>query len=413
MAELVVHQEKVTKEVADELIKICPFNAIKYEDGEIEIDAACKMCKICVKKGPKGVIEYVKEETPRINKSIWKGITVYVDHIKGRIHPVTFELIGKAKELASKVNYPVYCIFIGYQILDSAEELLHYGVDGVFIYDYKELEHFRIEPYTAVFEDFINNIKPSIILVGATPIGRSLAPRVAARFKTGLTADCTSLDIKKNSDLVQIRPAFGGNIMAQIMTPNSRPQLATVRYKVMNAPEREEKAFNKITVCSMDVKKFKSDIEVLKVTQKEQEENIEEAEIIVVAGRAIKTQQDMSLAYELAEVLGGNFAGTRPLIEAGWIDPRRQIGLSGRTVKPKLIITLGVSGAVQFTAGMKSADYIFAINKDPKAAIFSVAHYGIIGDIYEIIPKLLKKIKDAKGLPEEILPKYAVPVSEN
>lgn len=200
--------------------------------------------------------------------------------------------------------------------------------------------------------------------------------------------------------------------MAKIVTPNSRPQLATVRYKIMTAPERSEKASGKITVCSMDINRFESNVDVIKVTKKEPEENISEAEIIVVAGRAIKTQKDMSLAYELAEVLGGNFAGTRPMVEAGWIDAKRQIGLSGRTVKPKLIITLGISGAVQFTAGMKSADYIFAINKDPKAAIFSVAHYGIIGDIYEVVPKLIENIKQIKGLTGE-LPKYVAPASRN
>ncbi|MDD5658565.1 MAG: FAD-binding protein [Actinomycetota bacterium] len=412
MGKLRINQNLVNDEIAKKLIKICPFGSIEYINGTLDINAGCKMCKLCVKKGPKGVIEFIEEEIVKVDKNAYKGITVYVDHVEGEIHPVTYELIGKAKELAAKVNYPVYCIFLGYQILDKAEELLHYGIDEVFIYDYKELEHFRIEPYVSAFEDFINKIKPSVILVGATTVGRSLAPRVAARFRTGLTADCTVLDIKENTDLIQIRPAFGGNIMAKIITPNSRPQLATVRYKIMTAPQRNEKPGGKITVRSMDVNKFKSNIDVIKVTKKEPEENISEAEIIVVAGRAIKTQKDMSLAYELAHVLEGNFAGTRPMVEAGWIDPKRQIGLSGRTVKPKLIITLGISGAVQFTAGMKSADHIFAINKDPKAAIFNIAHYGIVGDIYEVVPKLIENIKKIKGLTGE-LPKYAAPTSRN
>jgi electron transfer flavoprotein alpha subunit len=412
MGKLLIHQDLINEEVAEKLVKLCPFGSIEYKDGKIDIDAGCKMCRLCVKKGPNGVIEFVEEQAPKVDKSAYKGIAVYVDHSEGKIHPVTYELIGKATELAEKVKYPVYCIFLGYQILESAEKLLYYGVDKVFIYDYRELEYFRIEPYAAAFEDFINNIKPSTILVGATTIGRSLAPRIAARFRTGLTADCTMLDIKENSDLVQIRPAFGGNIMAQIITPNSRPQIATVRYKIMTAPIKTKEPHGEIVVCSMDVSRFESDIEVVKVTKKAAEENISESEIIVVAGRGIKTQKDMSLAYELAEVLGGNFAGTRPMVEAGWIDAKKQIGLSGRTVKPKLIITLGISGAVQFTAGMKSADYIFAINRDPKAAIFSVAHYGIIGDIYEIVPKLIENIKREKGLTGK-LSKYAAVVSRN
>jgi electron transfer flavoprotein alpha subunit len=412
MGKLLIHQNLVNEEIAEKLINLCPFSSIEYRDGELDINAGCKMCRLCVKKGPNGVIEYIEEQAPKVNKTAYRGIAVYVDHTEGKIHPVTLELIGKAKELAGKVGYPVYCIFLGYQVLESAQELLFYGVDKVFVYDYIELKHFRIEPYAAAFEDFINNVKPSSILIGATTIGRSLAPRIAARFRTGLTADCTKLDIKDNSDLIQIRPAFGGNIMAQIITPNSRPQIATVRYKIMTAPKKSDEASGEIIICSMDTAKFESDIEVLKVTKKETEENISESEIIIVAGRGIKTQKDMSLAYELAEVLGGNFAGTRPMVEAGWIDAKKQIGLSGRTVKPKLIITLGISGAVQFTAGMHSADYIFAINRDPEAAIFSVAHYAIIGDIYEIVPKLIKNIRQAKGLIKEI-PKYSAPKSMN
>jgi electron transfer flavoprotein alpha subunit len=412
MGKLLIHQDLVNEEIAEKLVNLCPFGSIEYKDGKIDIDAGCKMCRLCVKKGPNGVIEFVEEPAPKVDKGAYKGIAVYVDHVEGEIHPVTYELIGKAKELAEKVKYPVYCIFLGYQILESAEKLLYCGVDKVFIYDYRELEHFRIEPFTAAFEDFINNVKPSTILVGATTIGRSLAPRIAARFRTGLTADCTMLDIKENSDLIQIRPAFGGNIMAQIITPNSRPQIATVRYKIMTAPRQTKEHSGEIVVCSMDTARFESDVEVIKVTKKEPEENISESEIIVVAGRGIKTQKDMSLAYELAEVLGGNFAGTRPMVEAGWIDAKKQIGLSGRTVKPKLIITLGISGAVQFIAGMKSADYIFAINRDPKAAIFSVAHYGIIGDIYEIVPRLIENIKKEKGLTGK-LSKYAAVVSRN
>ncbi|OYO95562.1 electron transfer flavoprotein subunit alpha, partial [Lachnotalea glycerini] len=192
-------------------------------------NAGCKMCKLCVKKGPVGVMEFIETETKKVNKDLWKGISVYVDHVGGSIHPVTMELIGKARDLAAVVHFPVYCVFIGYHIKEKAEELLQYGVDEIFVYDYEELKDFRIEPYAAALEDFINKVKPSSLLIGATTLGRSLAPRVAARFRTGLTADCTILDMKENTDLVQIRPAFGGNIMAQIICSNTRPQLATVR----------------------------------------------------------------------------------------------------------------------------------------------------------------------------------------
>jgi electron transfer flavoprotein alpha subunit len=397
MGRLVVNESKLNSEVVKELVDICPFKAIEDNNGKIEINAGCKMCKICVKKGPAGVMEFVEDDVKTIDKSEWKGIAVYVDHVEGDIHPVTLELIGKAKELAAKVDFSVYCLFLGSNIEHKAQELLHYGVDEVFVYDREELKDFRIEPYAAAFEDFINKVKPSTILVGATTVGRSLAPRMAARCRTGLTADCTILDIKENTDLVQIRPAFGGNIMAQINTPNTRPQLATVRYKVMNAPERSGEVSGKITLCDIDSSKLSSNINVLKVTHKEKEESISDAEVIIAVGRGIKAEKDMELVHELADLLGAQIAGTRPLIEAGWLDAKKQIGLSGRTVKPRLIITLGISGAVQFAAGMNGAEYIFAINKDEKASIFNVAHYGIVGDIYEIVPQLIETIKMARG----------------
>jgi len=396
VGKLICNQDKVNQSNVEELIKVCPFGAIEYKEGKVEVNAGCKMCKICVKKGPAGIMEFVETEVVTVDKSLWKGIAVYVDHVEGEIHPVTMELIGKAKELAAVVNFPVYCVFIGHNIKDKAEELLHYGVDEVYVYDYEELKDFRIEPYTASFEDFVNKVKPSSLLVGATTVGRSLAPRVAARFRTGLTADCTILEMKENTDLVQIRPAFGGNIMAQIICPNTRPQMATVRYKVMNAPERQSDAKGKVTACELDTAKLTSNIEVLEVTKKEVEENISDAEVIVAVGRALKSEKDMAMIEELAGLLDAQIAGTRPLVEAGWIDAKKQIGLSGRTVKPKLIIALGISGAVQFTAGMNSSDRIFAINSDENASIFNVAHYGIVGDMYEIVPKLIEDIKNAK-----------------
>lgn len=397
MGKLVVHQEKLTREYIDELVKLCPFGAIEEKDGKIEMSAACKMCKMCVRKGPKGVVEFVEgPKKEQVDKSKWKGITVYVDHVEGKIHPVTLELIGKAKELAAKINHPVYALFIGYNIKDKAEELLHYGVDKVFVYDYKELKEFRIEPYASVFADFINKVKPSSILVGATTVGRSLAPRVAAKFKTGLTADCTILDMKENTDLVQIRPAFGGNIMARIVTPNTRPQFATVRYKIFSAPKRTDKANGEVVSCDVSNEKLKSAINVISVKNKPKELNISDADVIIAAGRGIKTEKDMDMVKELADLLNGQVAGTRPLVEAGWIDAKRQIGLSGRTVKPKLIITIGISGAVQFVAGMNNSSCIISINNDENAPIFNVAHYAVIGDIYKIVPKLIEDIKSIK-----------------
>lgn len=399
MSTLKVNQHLVTPENMITLINICPFHALEENEGKLEINSGCKMCKICVNKGPKGVMELVEEaQVKTVDKSLWKGIAVYVDHVDGNIHPVTMELLGKARELADKVGFPVYALFLGHEIKDKADELLHYGADKVFVYDHKELKDFRIEPYTAAFEKFIDEVKPSSILVGATTIGRSLAPRVAARFRTGLTADCTVLDIKENTDLVQIRPAFGGNIMAQIKTPNTRPQLATVRYKVMNAMARSEEARGEVILCTIDEKKLASRIEVLEVREKALEVSISDAETIIAVGRGVKSEKDMEMVRELAHLLNAQIAGTRPLVESGWLDAKRQVGLSGRTVKPKLMITLGISGSVQFAAGMNGSEYIFAVNNDENASIFNVAHYGIVGDLYEVLPELIAKVKIAKGV---------------
>lgn len=393
MAKIIVNQNKIGN--IEEVLELCPFGALEEIDGKVEINAACKMCKMCVKKGPKGAFEFEEDEKVAINKDEWKGITVYVEHSDGEIHPVTYELIGKARELAAKINHPVYCVFVGNDIKDKCSPLLSYGVDEVFVYDDEELDKFRIEPYTAAVENYISKIKPTIMLFGGTTIGRSLAPRLAARFRTGLTADCTILDIQENTDLDQIRPAFGGNIMAHINTPNHRPQFATVRYKIFNAPEKVENATGKITICEIEKNKLQSNIKVLETKIKNKVIGIEDAEVVVVVSRAFKKAEDIQMVEKLADLLGAQIGGTRPTIEAGWVDPRKQIGLSGRTVKPKLIITCGVSGAVQFVAGMKGSDYIIAINQDENAPIFDVAHLALIGDIYEIIPMLIEKIENS------------------
>lgn len=398
MSKILINQSRV--EDKSGIMALCPFDAIEDVNGVLAINAACKVCRICVKKEPE-IFSLVEERQQEIDKSQWQGIAVYVDHVDGDIHPVTYELIGKAREMSGKINQPVYAVFIGCNIKDKATKLLQYGVDEVFIYDSEELKHFRIEPYTAAMEDFIKTNKPSIVLVGGTSVGRSLAPRAAARFRTGLTADCTILDVQENSDLDQIRPAFGGNIMAHIHTPNHRPQFATVRYKIFDKPEKVEEGQGKVTLCELETDKLQSNITVLEVKKKEQVKGIEDADVIVVAGRGIKKESDLDMVYKLADKLGAEVASTRPLIEAGWTDPRKQIGLSGRTVKPKLLITCGVSGAIQFVAGMQNSTTIIAINQDETAPIMKVAHFGLVGDIYEIIPDLCEKIDQGRTLVEK------------
>ena len=399
MGYLKVNQNLVTPTVAETLCRLCPFGAFSFADGKLEITSACKMCKMCVRKGPAGVVEFVEEEKKEelVDKSLWRGICVYADHDDKRIHRVTYELIGKARELAAVINHPVYALLIGHDLQKHAQKLLHYGVDKVFVYDDEALKDFRIEPYAAAFCDLIDRIKPSSVLVGATNLGRQLAPRVAARCRAGLTADCTVLQMKENTDLVQIRPAFGGNIMAQIVSTNHRPQFCTARYKVFSEPAPMEETSGEILTMAVSEQMLHSGIEILASVEKPKDVDISESDVIVAVGRGAMNEATRAMAAELADLLGGVLACTRPLAEANIMDAKHQIGLSGRTVKPKFILCLGISGAVQFAAGMKSSDCIVAINSDKTAPIFDVAHYGIVGDVNEILPGLLAKVKEAKG----------------
>lgn len=392
MGKLIINHNLVTPEKAEALVSVCPFGAISYENGKLDISSACKVCKMCVRKG-QGLVDFV-EEKKEIDKSAWKGICVYADCSGGKIHRVTFELIGKAKELAAVTGHSVYALVIGHDTAACAEELRHYGVDKIFVYDHPEFSDFRIEPYTAAFCDFIEKEKPSSILVGATNLGRQLAPRVAARCRTGLTADCTVLGMKENTDLIQIRPAFGGNIMAQIVTPNTRPQFCTARYKVFSEPKPTEEASGEIVAMPVTEEMVRTGVKVLRTVEKPKDIDIAEAEVIVAVGRGASSAAMLEQAKELADLLGGVVACTRPLVESNVFDSKHQIGLSGRTVKPKLIITLGISGAVQFAAGMKSSDCIVAINTDAAAPIFDIAHYCIVGDATLIVPKLIEKIRE-------------------
>lgn len=399
MGNLVINQSFVTDETVKELQKVCPFNAFDYNNGELTINASCKNCKQCVKRGPSGVITYVEDkEVEYIDKSKWVGLTVFVEIEFGRIHPVVFELLGKAKELAEKINHPLYAVLIASkkQVEDNSYRLLCSGVDKLFVYQNDLYENFNTDRAFNCMKDFINKVKPTAILYGGTALGRSFAPKVAAYFKTGLTADCTSLGIKENTDLVQIRPAFGGNIMAQIVCSKTRPQMATVRYKIFKKPEKEIPHGEVVFMDTNNIDTF-SAVKLLEVIKKEVNVDISEANIIVACGRAFKDEKDLRIAYKLADLLGGVVACSRPLVEGGLFDVRHQIGLSGKTVAPKLIFVLGISGTIQFTSGMDSSELIIAINSDPTAQIFDCAHYGIVGDVFEVVPELIKLIEEERG----------------
>ena len=391
MSGLVIDPKKCTR--CGLCITQCPFNAMAMVDGQVQINAACKMCRMCLRNCPSQAIsEQVDAPQPQIDKSQWHDILVYVEHSDGRIHPVTLELIGKAHELARVIGQQVNCLMIGDHIEQAADSLLDYGVANVYLYEDVRLQYFRADNYTEVFEDCIQRSHPAVVLVGATVSGRSLAPRTAARFRTGLTADCTVLEMRENTDLVQIRPAFGGNIMAQILNTNHRPQFATVRYKVMD-PAVKQTRIGKVVSCPIDPAKLDSRIEWLKIENKEQEVSISDAEVLVAVGRGVKDEKTPALIETLAQKLHAQMACSRPVVESGRYDVRRQIGLSGRTVKPKLILTFGISGAIQFTAGMKGAEKIIAVNTDPQAPIFDLAHVAVVGDAGQIAENMLKEME--------------------
>ena len=377
-------------------VEKCPFGALTIEGSGIEVGESCRMCGLCVRNCPEKAIRF-EQKAKSVDKDLWKHFLIYVEQELGEIHPVTFELIGEARKMAAKVGYEVNCVIVGGAgTRENAEKLLPYGVDHVYIYEDEGFEGFRADCYTDAVADCIAAKKSSSVLIGATALGRSLAPRLSTRFHTGLTADCTSLDIRPNTDMIQIRPAFGGNIMAQIGITRSRPQFATVRYKVMDKAEKISDPKGQLEVCSVNAEMSNSRIRILSSEVIKKEKSIEEEDILVVAGRGVRNEKDLEMCRELAHALGGQLAFTRPMVENGFGDTAHQIGLSGRTVRPKLIITCGVSGAIQFTSCMNAAECIVAINNDPQAQIFGVAHYCIVDDLYEIVPKLTELVKNRK-----------------
>jgi len=441
-----VSVRKTLCNLCGECVSACPFGAISVSPSGVSISAECQLCLQCIKKCPDGALSLAKEEpgteepvelerevgpapvAPGFEKDspssevlpgtlsgipleAFKGILVFCEFRDGRFEPVTYELLGKAKELAEKVSQEVKALVMGEEVGYKAQDLLYYGADKVIAYEGPELRHFVASAYADVAEDAVRRELPGIFLVGATPLGRSFAPRLAARLRTGLTADCTILDIRPGGDLVQTRPAFGGNIMATILTSNSRPQMATVRYRVFERAPRRDKPLGRLEVLKLrdvgngsllaKVKEHLAKIRVEAESPLPQATSISDAEVIVAVGRGVRSDKDLPMFYELAERLGGILASSRPLVEKGWFPASRQVGLSGRTVRPKLYVALGISGAVQHVAGMSGSDIIIAINQDKKAPIFEVAHYGIVGDIYEIVPELLSRI-GSKAAPSEV-----------
>jgi electron transfer flavoprotein alpha subunit len=321
------------------------------------------------------------------------NILVFAEQNDGVVHPVTYELLGKGRWLADRLAVELSAVLLGHGIREKAVDLVHYGADTVYVFNHPFLAEFDMIQYSRNIVRLVEETKPDVFLLGATRLGRSLAPRIAAALRTGLTADCVDLDLDEEGNLVQVRPAFSGNIMAQIKT-KTRPQMATVRYKVMKANLKDPNRKGAVTVKDVEIVND-TGMRILEKTGAD-EVNLAEAEVIVSGGRGLKSPEDFALLRELAQVLGGVVGSSRPLVDAGWISRDHQVGFSGHTVKPRVYVACGVSGSPQHLFGMRDSDTIIAINKDPSAPIFNVADYSVVGDIYEVIPLLIRKLKSIK-----------------
>ena len=381
-------------------IRACAYDAIRLEGKLAVIDTEkCTLCGACVQACPFEEIVIRKLASEQINKSEFQGVWVFAEQKEGTIAPVVFELLGKARELADQLEAELSAVLFGSGVEDLASELIAFGADQVIVVDDPELLHFRDVRYAKALTELAQKYKPAVILAGATVTGRSFIPRVAIQLHTGLTADCTGLEIDPESgNLIQTRPAFGGNIMARIITANHRPQMATVRHKVMDPLPRDDSRSGIVIREQVD---FDFDEEESQFLGFEQEKttlvNITEANVIVSGGRGLKEAKNFALLEELAEALGGAVGASRAAVDAEWIPYSHQVGQTGKTVKPNIYIAIGISGAIQHLAGMSSADYIIAINKDPDAPIFKVADLGIVGDLFEIVPLLTKRAKELRA----------------
>ncbi len=379
-------------------VKACPYGAISMKDKLAEIDLhKCTLCGACIEVCPVNAIVLSVKRKSVEGLEDYKGVWIFAEQKDGEIQPVVYELLGVGQRLAKARGTELSAVLIGDGVEEKTKELFQRGADKVYLVEHPNLAHYLDEPYSRILTKLVRQYKPEIVLTGATSVGRSLIPRAAVELNTGLTADCTGLEIDpETGHLLQTRPAFGGNIMATIRCENSRPQMATVRHKVMQEasvdPQRTEGEVIKVDVSEADVASRTSILEVVK--EVEETVNLTEADVIVSGGRGLKGPENFEIIRELAKVLGGAVGASRAAVDAGWVSYSHQVGQTGKTVKPKIYIAVGISGAIQHLVGMSSSDVIIAINKNPDAPIFKVADYGLVGDLFEVVPALTKRFKE-------------------
>jgi len=392
--EIKVNKEKCTG--CKICVDVCPSGAIEIQNEKAYINEKCTLCKLCVSECPVNAIEVIGEEkkVSTLDLSKYKGIWFFAEQKKGKLSHVAYELLGISLKLARTLEEEVCGVYFGSKGEDAAKELFSRGADKVYVVEDTSLDEFRQDIYVCLMTELVKKYKPNIVLASATMIGRSFLPQTAARLKTGLTADCTDLAIDPETKLLQqIRPTYGGNLMAKIICENHRPQMATIRPKAVE--EAKPVGNRNGTIVRDDFTSFNATCRVDLISKQEVEQTIDlqEAEIIVSGGRGLGDGKNFDMIRKLAKLIGGAVGSSRAAVDAGWIPYPHQVGQTGKTVKPKIYIACGISGAIQHLAGMSTSDYIIAINKDPNAPIFKVANLGIVGDIFEVIPKLIQKLE--------------------
>lgn len=376
----------------------CPFGAIEMGDSTAKITDKCTSCGSCIESCPvEAIVNTDKSEKEEVALDAYKGVWVFAEQRDGNVMNIALELLGEGKKLATDLGVELGAILIGDNVADKAQEMFAYGADTVYLVEDPALKNYRTESYTAVIENLVKTYKPEIVLIGATNIGRDLGPRVAGRLHTGLTADCTKLEIDPETRLLQqTRPAFGGNIMATIQCPNYRPQMSTVRPGVMKKTAPDANRTGKVVKVDYDQATQVRTIVREVVREASKVVNLEEAQVIVSGGRGLGGPDGFKLLQQLVDELGGMLGASRGAVDSGWIPANHQVGQTGKTVHPKIYIACGISGAIQHVAGMQNAGCIIAINKNANAPIFKVADYGIVGDLYQVVPVLIEAIKEIK-----------------
>jgi electron transfer flavoprotein alpha subunit len=386
----------------EDCLASCPYDAIEMVDGVAWINEKCTICLACIEACPvEAIIQEESEvELPDLDKEAYSGIWIFAEQRNGKVSSVAMELLGAGRKLAEVTGEKLVAVLLGHDMEAAARDLVHYGADEVLYVDDPSLAQFNDGPYASVLSDLIEERKPSIVLAGATFMGRSFIPMVASRVKTGLTADCTALEIDpETGDLMQTRPAFGGNIMATIICPLHRPQMATVRHKVMAPAPKDTSHKGEVhIILGVDEDRMDNRTKVLEVVEEIIDTvNLAEADIIVSGGRGLGGPDGFKIIEELALALDGAVGASRSAVDSGWIPYSHQVGQTGKTVQPTVYIACGISGAVQHLAGMQASDIIVAINKDADAPIFDVATYGLVGDVFQIIPEIIRSVNASRG----------------